>query len=60
MSDRPNVSATAALIGDSTRAAMLSALLDGKALPAGELAYASGVTAQTASAHLAKWSKAAC
>ena len=54
MSDGPNVSATAALIGDSTRAAMLSALLDGKALPAGELAYASGVTAQTASAHLAK------
>jgi DNA-binding transcriptional ArsR family regulator len=54
MSDGPNVSATAALIGDPTRAAMLSALLDGKALPAGELAYASGVTAQTASAHLAK------
>jgi DNA-binding transcriptional ArsR family regulator len=33
---------------------MLTALLDGRALPAGELAYASGVTAQTASSHLAK------
>ena len=54
MSDGPSVWATAALIGDPTRAAMLSALLNGKALPAGELAYASGVTAQTASAHLAK------
>jgi len=54
MSDAPNVSSTAALIGNPTRAAMLSALLNGKALPAGELAYASGVTAQTASAHLAK------
>jgi predicted transcriptional regulator len=33
---------------------MLMALLDGRALPAGELAYASGVTAQTASFHLSK------
>jgi len=33
---------------------MLTALLDGRALPAGELAYASGITPQTASAHLAK------
>jgi predicted transcriptional regulator len=33
---------------------MLTALLDGRALPAGELAYASGITAQTASSHLAK------
>jgi DNA-binding transcriptional ArsR family regulator len=48
----PNVSAVASLIADPARAAMLSALLDGRALPAGELAYASGVTAQTASSHL--------
>jgi predicted transcriptional regulator len=33
---------------------MLTALLDGRALPAGELAYASNVTPQTASSHLAK------
>lgn len=33
---------------------MLVALLDGRALPAGELAYAARVTAQTASSHLAK------
>lgn len=49
-----NVSAVAALIADPTRTAMLVALLDGRALPAGELAYTSGVTAQTASAHLAR------
>jgi DNA-binding transcriptional ArsR family regulator len=54
MFPEPNVAASASLIADPTRAAMLSALLDGRALPAGELAYASGVTAQTASSHLAK------
>jgi DNA-binding transcriptional ArsR family regulator len=54
MSDLPNVSAVAALIADPARAIMLTALLDGRALPAGELAYASGITAQTASSHLAK------
>jgi len=54
MSLEPNVAAVAFLIADPARAAMLSALLDGRALPAGELAYASGVTAQTASSHLAK------
>jgi hypothetical protein len=33
---------------------MLNALLDGRALPAGELAFAAGVTPQTASSHLGK------
>ena len=33
---------------------MLSVLLDGRALPAGELASAAGVTPQTASSHLSK------
>lgn len=47
-------STPAFLIADHARAAMLTALLSGKALPAGELAYAAGVTPQTASAHLAK------
>ena len=42
-------SSAAFLIADPARAAMLTALLDGRALPAGELAYAAGVTAQTAS-----------
>lgn len=44
----------AALIGDPTRAAMLSALMDGRALPAGELAWHAGITPQTASGHLAQ------
>lgn len=45
---------TASLVGGHTRAAMLVALMDGRALTAGELARAGGVTAQTASGHLAK------
>ena len=48
------VSSAAFLIADPARALMLNALLDGRALPAGELAYAAGITAQTASGHLAK------
>lgn len=48
------VSSAAFLIADPARALMLNALLGGCALPAGELAYAAGVTAQTASGHLAK------
>ncbi|MEE3624740.1 winged helix-turn-helix domain-containing protein [Nitrospirillum sp. BR 11752] len=51
---QPNVVNSAFLIGDPARAAMLVALLDGRARPAGELAHAAGVTAQTASSHLAK------
>ncbi|MGN6550765.1 MAG: ArsR/SmtB family transcription factor [Pararhizobium sp.] len=54
MTCEANIAAVAALIGDPARAAMLSALTDGRALPAGELAFASGVTAQTASAHLGR------
>lgn len=50
----PSVSSVAFLIADPTRSAMLIALMDGRALPAGELAYAAGITAQTASAHLSK------
>lgn len=50
----PNIAAIAALIADPARATMLAALIDGKALPAGELAYAAGITAQTASSHLAR------
>ena len=45
---------TAALIGEPTRTAMLVTLMDGRALTAGELARAAGVTPQTASGHLGK------
>ncbi len=54
MSSESRLAATAALVGDPARAAMLSALMDGRALTAGELARAARVTPQTASEHLAK------
>jgi DNA-binding transcriptional ArsR family regulator len=54
MFSHPAVSSAAFLIADPTRATMLMTLADGRARPAGELAYAAGVTAQTASSHLAK------
>lgn len=48
----PQFSNIAALMGDPARANMLSALMDGHARTATELALEGGVTAQTASAHL--------
>jgi DNA-binding transcriptional ArsR family regulator len=54
MTEAPNIATPAALIGDPTRAAMMLALFDGRAQPAGALAQAAGVTAQVASNHLAK------
>ncbi len=48
----------AALLADPARVAMLMALLDGRALPAGELARAGGVSASTASSHLSRLIKA--
>lgn len=54
MRAEPDVSTIAALIGDPTRATMLSALMSGQSLPASELAYRAHITAQTASSHLAK------
>lgn len=50
----PDIAPAAALLADPTRAAMLTALLDGRPLAAGELARISGVSAATASEHLAK------
>jgi DNA-binding transcriptional ArsR family regulator len=50
----PDIATVAALLGDPARANMLTALLSGQALTAGELAREAGVTAQTASSHLAK------
>lgn len=49
-----NIATPAALIGDTARAAMLQALMDGRALPATQLAWAAGVSPQSASSHLAK------
>lgn len=48
----------AALIGDVARANILSALMDGRALTASELAWHSGVSAPTASGHLSKLTEA--
>jgi DNA-binding transcriptional ArsR family regulator len=49
-----DVSVPAALVGDPTRAAFLTALSGGVAMPATELAQRAGVTASTASVQLAK------
>ena len=50
----PNIARIGTLLGDNTRARMLSTLMHGKALTASELARDAGVTAQTATTHLAK------
>ena len=50
----PDISLIASLVGDPARANMLTALMGGRALSAGELAAEAGVTLQTASSHLAK------
>jgi DNA-binding transcriptional ArsR family regulator len=47
-----------ALIGEPARAAMLEALMDGRALTASELARAAGIMPQTASGHLSQLSSA--
>lgn len=54
MDGTPNIAKIGALLGDNTRARMLSTLMHGKALTASELAREAGVTAQTATSHLAK------
>ena len=48
------ISEIGALVGDPGRANMLSVLLDGRALTASELGWSAGVSAATASEHLAK------
>ncbi len=52
------IAEVAGAIGDVARASMLTALMGGQALTAGELADEAGVTPQTASSHLAKLSGA--
>lgn len=54
MREGPDISQVGALIGDPARANILVALMDGRALTATELAAIAGVTAQTASTHLAR------
>lgn len=54
MKDGPHIARIAALIGDTTRAEMLTALMGGQALTATELAGVAGVSPPTASVHLAK------
>src|SRR5271154_6578857 len=52
MNSSPVFAQIAALAGDPARAAMLHALLDGRALTASELAKLAGIAPQTASGHL--------
>jgi len=54
MDGTPNIAKIGALLGDNTRARMLSSLMHGKALTASELAREAGITAQTATTHLAR------
>ncbi|MEH2478264.1 DNA-binding transcriptional ArsR family regulator [Nitrobacteraceae bacterium AZCC 2146] len=54
MKSGPDIAMVAALVGDPARANILTALMTGRALTAGELAHQAGITPQTASSHLAK------
>jgi DNA-binding transcriptional ArsR family regulator len=54
MFESPPIARVCAAIGDPVRAAMLVALLDGRALTASELALVGGISPQTASSHLSK------
>jgi DNA-binding transcriptional ArsR family regulator len=54
MKDGPSIVRIAALVGDTARAGMLTALMGGQALTATELAQVASLTKQTASAHLSK------
>ncbi len=49
-----NLATVAACAGDPARASMLQLLADGRAFTAGELSSVAGITAQTASGHLAR------
>ena len=54
MHDGLDIPRIAGLIADPARARILWTLIDGTTRPAGELAYAANISAQSASAHLAK------
>lgn len=54
MEEEPDIARIGRLIGDPSRANMLTALMSGKALTASELANEAAITQQTASSHLGK------
>jgi DNA-binding transcriptional ArsR family regulator len=54
MKHGPDIAATAQILADPSRAAMLDLMMNGLAYTAGELAEVAGVTPQTASQHLAR------
>jgi DNA-binding transcriptional ArsR family regulator len=54
MHEQPDIPRIAGLLADAARAKILWSLIDGTTRPAGELAYAANISAQSASAHLAK------
>lgn len=54
MDDAPDIPRIARLLADPSRAKIVWALIDGTTRPAGELAYAANISAQSASAHLTK------
>ena len=54
MDDETGIPGIANLLADPARATILRTLIDGTMRPAGELAFAANISAQSASAHLAK------
>jgi DNA-binding transcriptional ArsR family regulator len=58
MNDINRMASVAALLGDPARANILTALMDGRALTAKELAFAARVSAPTTSGHLARLTEA--
>lgn len=54
MATSNRIAEVAAAVGEPARAAMLAALMDGRALTASELAEVAAITQQTASGHLAR------
>jgi DNA-binding transcriptional ArsR family regulator len=54
MDDDSGIPRIATLLADPARATILRTLIDGTLRPAGELAYTANISAQSASAHLAK------
>ena len=54
MSSAANIVEVAALVGDTARATMLAALMEGQSLTGGELACLAGISKSTASEHLSK------
>jgi DNA-binding transcriptional ArsR family regulator len=54
MDDAPDIARVGNLLADPSRARMVWLLIDGTRRPAGELAYAAHLSAQSASGHLAK------